>query len=163
MSSNRPRPASWMNVWWPVLLAITVIFIESTQLMGANNTSGPLRHFCELLLGHPIADARWETVHFYIRKSGHFFGYGLMGIAWLRAWAISRPRMSVGLCTLAALASTAFVASCDEWHQSELPNRTGTPHDVLIDTCGALTLILLFFALRRLFHPLFFRRVVPRS
>lgn len=162
MSNNRRRPASWINVWWPVLLAIAVIFLESTQMMGSNNTSAPLRHLCEVFLG-PISDARWEMIHFYIRKSGHFFGYGLMGLTWLRAWAISRPRMSVGLCTVAALASTAFIASCDEWHQSELPNRTGTPHDVLIDTTGALVLILIFFAFRRIFHPIFFRRVVPRG
>jgi hypothetical protein len=37
---------------------------------------------------------------------------------------------------LLALLGTALVASCDEWHQTFLPNRTGTPWDVLLDCCG---------------------------
>jgi VanZ family protein len=162
MSNNRRQPASWMSAWWPVLLAITIIVLESTQMMGSSNTSGPLRHLVEFFFGK-IADSHWETVHFYIRKSGHFFGYGLMGLAWLRGWAISRPRLTMLSCALAAVASTAFIASCDELHQSTLPNRTGTPHDVLIDTAGALVLILVVLAGKKLFRPLFFRRIARRA
>jgi VanZ family protein len=39
--------------------------------------------------------------------------------------------------TLAVL-GTALVASLDEWHQSYLPSRTGTPWDVLLDTSAAI-------------------------
>ncbi len=33
-----------------------------------------------------VGDANWEIIHHLIRKSGHFIGYGLLGLAWLRAW-----------------------------------------------------------------------------
>jgi VanZ family protein len=141
-----------MNVWWPVLLAITVIFFESTQFMGANNTSGPLRHLFEAVFG-PIADDRWMIIHHIVRKCGHFFGYGLMSLAWLRAWTMSRPNLTLLGCGLAALLSTTLVASCDEWHQATLPNRTGTPSDVLLDSLGALVLLFLVLAWERFFHP----------
>jgi VanZ family protein len=45
---------------------------------------------------------------------------------------------------------TAFVASLDEWHQSFIPSRTGTPRDVALDTCaGIAAQVLIFFWLKR--------------
>jgi len=35
---------------------------------------------------------------------------------------------------------TALMASADEYHQSFLPNRTGSSWDVLLDCCGAIVL-----------------------
>jgi VanZ family protein len=54
---------------------------------------------------------------------------------------------------LLALLGTALVASADEWHQSFLPNRTGSPWDVLLDCCGAITLQLLIYVFMRLVKP----------
>ena len=48
---------------------------------------------------------------------------------------------------------TALVASCDEWHQTYLPNRTGTPWDVLLDCTGAITLQLIVYIFMRTFKP----------
>jgi len=45
--------------------------------------------------------------------------------------------------TLLAIVSTALGASCDEFHQSFVPTRTASGWDVLIDTSGALTALLL--------------------
>jgi VanZ family protein len=42
-----------------------------------------------------------------------------------------------------AILSTAVIASCDEFHQSFIPGRTGTPVDVLLDASGACTLCLI--------------------
>jgi len=51
---------------------------------------------------------------------------------------------------VAALASAIFAAS-DEFHQSFVPSRTGSPNDVMIDICGALAglAICWMFASRR--------------
>jgi len=41
------------------------------------------------------------------------------------------------------------VAGLDEWHQSFLPTRTGTLHDVILDTCaGIAAQVLLFLSAR---------------
>jgi VanZ family protein len=87
-------------------------------------------------------------LHHYIRKTGHFVGYGTMGLLWLRAWWMSLPRARFLLDAGLALAGTAAVASADEFHQSFLPNRTGVASDVLLDCCGAVVLLLLCFLLR---------------
>jgi VanZ family protein len=101
----------------------------------------------------PIGDARWDLVHHYIRKSGHFVGYGLIGLAWLRAWWFTLPHSRFLPDALLALLGTALIASCDEWHQSYLPNRTGTPKDVLLDCTGAIVLQLIVYTFMRTIRP----------
>jgi VanZ family protein len=45
---------------------------------------------------------------------------------------------------------TALVASLDEWHQTYIPSRTGTLHDVFLDSFAALTMqvVIAWFLLR---------------
>lgn len=138
----------WIIVWLPVAIAILVIAIESTGTFSAQNTSSWLRPVFEKVIG-AISDPTWEALHHYLRKTGHFVGYGTVGFTFLRAWLHTRARRPVGSllawrveCTVLAILSTAVVASCDEFHQSFLPARTGTPVDVLLDTSGACTLCL---------------------
>ena len=52
-----------------------------------------------------------------------------------------------------ALLGTAMVASCDEWHQTFLPNRTGSAWDVLLDCSGAITLQLVVYISMRILRP----------
>jgi len=151
--SNRPHgPKSWISAWWPVALGVCVIAIESTAELGADYTSGPLRWLFQQIFG-PVSAANWDIIHHLVRKFGHFTGYGLLGLAWLRAWWITLPRSEFLLDTFLALLGTAMTASADEFHQSLLPNRTGTPWDVLLDCCGALTMQLLVYLLMRIFRP----------
>jgi VanZ family protein len=141
-----------LSAWFPVAIGIGVIALESTELLGSNHTSGPLRWFFEAIFGH-IRNARWEVIHLLARKCGHFFGYGFIGVAWLRAWWMTLPRSHFFTDAMLALLGTVLVASCDEWHQTFLPNRTGSAWDVLLDCCGALTLQLAVYIFMRLMRP----------
>lgn len=132
----------WVRVWWPVILMISVIVIESTPTFGSDNTTGPLRYLFQLIFGQ-VPDDRWEIVHHYTRKTGHFVGYGLVGLSWFRAWRMTRSEWLFRTDALFALLATAVIASCDEFHQSFLPNRTSSPWDVLLDCTGAFIFILL--------------------
>jgi len=130
-------------------LAVCVIAIESTADVGADQTSGPLRWVWEPIFGH-VTNSRWDLLHHHIRKTGHFLGYGTMGLLWLRAWWMTLPRAAFLLNAALALVGTAAVASLDEFHQSFLPNRTGISSDVLLDCSGAAVLVLLYLLLRSL-------------
>lgn len=134
----------WVWAWLPVAIAVAVIMRESTPLFSAENTSSWLRPIVERVLGH-IADPVWETGHMLFRKSGHFTGYGITCVTFVRAWLLTLARRvdlsvrtwrwsSVGL----AVVSTFLVASGDEWHQTFLPSRTGQFSDVMLDTVGAI-------------------------
>jgi len=152
LSRRRRRILYWINAWWPVAVAITVICIESTEMMGADHTSGPLRALYQFIFGH-VPGRRWEMIHHTIRKSGHFIGYGLMGLAWLRAWWMTLQQSLFVQDTLLSLAGTALVATLDEYHQSYLSNRTSSPWDVVLDCAGALTLQLIVYIYMRLARP----------
>ena len=84
-----------------------------------------------------------SIIHHYIRKSGHFLGYGALGLTWLRAWRMSFPQFRFTGDALFALLGTAVIAGGDELHQRFLPNRGSSPFDVLLDCCGAITMVFL--------------------
>jgi VanZ family protein len=143
----------WARVWLPVAIACCVIAMESTKTMSSEHTSRFLRPFLERLFGH-MDDLHWSEIHHLIRKSGHFIGYGLVCLTWLRAWLLtlaSRTAWSVAAwrsrSVLLAVACTSLVAGCDEWHQTLLPGRTGQFSDVVLDACGGTVMCLLVAAI----------------
>ena len=152
MWSDRRTGQFWVSAWLPVALGVVMIMVESTEFMGADHTSGPLRLLYQAIFGH-VSDTQWDVIHHYIRKSGHFVGYGLIGLAWLRAWWMTLPHSRFIPDAFLALLGTALIATCDEWHQSFLPNRTSSPWDVLLDCCGALTLQLMIYTFMRIARP----------
>ena len=154
MWNNRPRSGFWywVYIWLPVAIGIAVIMVESTEAFGSDNTSHPLRMLFEAIFGR-VSPARWEIIHHYIRKSGHFLGYGFIGLAWLRAWWFTLTHSRFRTDALLALLGTAVIASCDEWHQSFLPNRTSSVWDVLLDCTGAIVLQLIVYLYMRAFKP----------
>ena len=140
----------WLAWLW-VLLWLGVIAIESTSYASAANTSRFLYPVLNFLFG--VDPVRFVTWHFFLRKGGHIFGYGMLSWLLFRALRVTAlssrdPNWSMAW-SLLAIAGTAFVASMDEWHQSFLPSRTGTIHDVLLDTTAALVIQILVFLLIR--------------
>lgn len=137
-----------LNAWLPVVLCVLVIATESTAAFGADHTSGPLQHFLESLLHRRFTQPQWWRLHIIIRKCGHFLGYGILSLAWLRAFRMTLPpafdpRRRLINCHVQAMLGTLFIACCDEFHQTFLPNRSGSVWDVLVDCSGAALLQLL--------------------
>ena len=151
---DQPRrgPGFWISAWLPVAIACGVIAVESTRFMGADHTTGPLRGIWEWFFG-VTTDARWEVTHHLIRKTGHFVGYGLVGLAWLRGWRKTFPSAAFLRHALLALAGTALIAGSDEFHQSFLPNRTASRYDVLLDCTGAAVMMCGVWLIRRIRSP----------
>jgi VanZ family protein len=128
---------------------IAVIVVESTEFFGADNTSGPLRYLFQSIFGQ-VPDDRWDIIHHYIRKTGHFVGYGMVGLSWFRAWRMTRSEWRFRTDALFAMLATAIIASWDEFHQSFLANRTSSLWDVLLDCTGAFVFILVAGSVARI-------------
>jgi VanZ family protein len=150
--SNRRGAWFWLNAWLPVAVGIGIIVLESTEYMGSDHTSLPLRRIFEAIFG-PVGDEAWRLVHHLLRKTGHFLGYGFVGLAWLRAWWFTLPKSRFLLDAFLALLGTALVASADEFHQTFLPNRTGRYQDVLLDCSGAIAMQLIVYVFMRTVRP----------
>jgi VanZ family protein len=69
----------------------------------------------------------WDTIG---RKLVHAASYALLWWLWHRALGLRSP--------LTAAAITVAYAVSDEFHQSFVEGRHGTPVDVLIDTAGVV-------------------------
>ena len=143
----------WLLVWLPCLIAVFVIANESTARFSAENTSSHLRPIFERLFGH-ISDDVWGTGHKIFRKSGHFCGYGLVCLTFVRAWllrlgCLTDLPQTVWRCRAVALGLLCafLIASADEFHQTFLPSRTGLFSDVLIDTSGGILACTLVWAI----------------
>jgi VanZ family protein len=67
----------------------------------------------------------WDTI---LRKAAHMTEYGLLWFLWWRALGYGSP--------LPAIAITLLWAASDEYHQSFVEGRHGTPVDVAIDAVG---------------------------
>jgi VanZ family protein len=144
-----------LKAWIAAILWLIVIAIESTALASSENTSRILYPLLHYLFKMDLE--RFDYWHFYIRKTGHVFGYGMLCFllfrAWRATWPIDSIKWSVRWAGLAVL-GTAIVASLDEWHQSFIPTRTGRWQDAVIDTCGGIAALILIF----LWWQVFLRR-----
>jgi len=123
--------------WLPFLLCAACILGTSPDALSAEHTGDWLAEIVRFLLGHPLPPARFELLHEVVRKSAHVAVYALLGALAFRALRGARGGWAWGWAA-GAVGMAVAVASLDEWHQSFVPSRTGTPVDVAIDAVGAI-------------------------
>ena len=85
------------------------------------------------LSAQPDLNSGLGVIDFVGRKLLHATEYGALWWLWLRAFGFRRP----GLAAVVALA----YACTDEYHQTFVHGRHGTPVDVAIDMIGALSVV----------------------
>lgn len=83
------------------------------------------------------------TADLVLRKLAHMTEFGLLFLLWLRG--LGTPPTRPARPALAAVIAVAYAAS-DEWHQSFVEGRNGSPVDVLIDATGVALAYLLWRA-----------------
>ena len=142
-----------LTYWLPPLLWAAVILSASTDAFSSPNTGNVLERIAVWLVGHRLAPATLDTLNFFVRKCAHVTEYGILGALLFRAVRGERPSWNLRWAIVTVLL-TAGVASIDEIHQTFTLLRTGTWHDVLLDTAGAaLAQLLIRAAQVLLFRP----------
>ena len=132
----------FIRYWLPVIAWFGVIFIASTDLMSAQHTSrfiGPLLRW----INPDISLEAIRAVQFAVRKAAHVTEYAILSFLLFRALqsgAMQRVWRNAAITFLIA----AVYAALDEYHQSFVASRTGSPVDVLIDASGAALGILIY-------------------
>jgi hypothetical protein len=136
--------------WLPVVLWAVLIFVGSTDWLAQAHTS----RWIAPILRWFKPDMSWETilrVQALVRKGGHLTEYAVLAVLLGRALRAARG-LAQGwdwpAARLAWLLATLYAVS-DEFHQFHVPSRTASPADVLIDSIGALTGLLLWWAWSR--------------
>lgn len=143
---------TFLRYWLPALAWAALVFLFSTGGFSAERTGHILRPFLEWLFG-AIPDARYVLIQFLVRKSAHLIVYATLSALWFRAQRGPRLGWQARWALLALLVSM-LVALGDEFHQSFVPSRGGSPWDVLLDSFGALLAqVAIFHSARRKHQP----------
>jgi VanZ family protein len=118
-----------LGAWLPAILWVTALFVLSSSLFSASNTS----RIIEPILRFLLPDASGATIamlHGLIRKAAHFTNYGILFWILIRGPLVGRPYLALTLCVCYAF--------LDEGHQILVPGRTPSLYDVALDSSGAL-------------------------
>jgi len=127
----------FLKYWLPLLIWLCVIFVGSTDLMSAEQTSRFLVPFLRWLKPD-ISTGALAQVHFFVRKLGHISEYAILAILLWRALRSGMNlRIKMSLLFVAVWLACGIFAAGDEFHQSFVPSRTASLLDVMIDLSGA--------------------------
>jgi len=132
--------------WLPVLLWMLFIGISSSDLMSAEHTSRFIGPFLRWI-APDISDATVASVQLVVRKCAHLTEYAILAALLVRAFRQGQERAGRVLAISFVIATAC--AALDEFHQSFVASRTGSPWDVMIDTCGALAGLLIYWRATR--------------
>ena len=129
--ARQVRRIDVLGYWLPAAAWSAVLLLMSGSA-GSSSLSERILHWI-----FPMTGPAFDVIHYIARKSVHVMAYALLGALHFRAlrgrnrgWQL---RWSIGAVALAIL-----IAALDEWHQSQVPGRTGMASDVVIDGAGAV-------------------------
>ena len=131
------RARRFLRYWLPVLVWMALIFVGSTDLMSAEQTSRIIAPLLRWLKPNISVEAIAQ-VQFFVRKGAHLSEYAILALLLWRALRITVPQANMSILAGIVLLASAVFAVSDEFHQSFVASRTASPVDVLIDICGAL-------------------------
>jgi len=167
VSLLKPSLRTLARNWWPSVVWLGVLCLESTDGASAANTQDLLFRMLAALFPRIPPDVVWQ-INAILRKTGHFMGYGILGALVFyalrntnrdrfasllsRRWGIYLHDVWRSEWAMIGMLVAVITASLDEIHQTFLPSRTGRWQDVVLDGCGAavLLIIIYFFSLRAL-------------
>jgi VanZ family protein len=163
----RPSWRTLAHRWWPVLVWLGVIRLESTDIASADNTSTVL-YTVIAAVAPQVQESFVSQLDEVLRKTGHFTGYAVLsGLVFLALKYTNYDRLRLvlnrpwGTCwrdfwrwdwVVLSMLVTIVTATFDEIHQTFIPSRTGRWQDVVLDSCGAAVLqVIVYFLSRRAF------------
>lgn len=143
----------FFKYWGPVVAFMALIFVGSTDWLSGNSTGRFLVPLIKFFL--PAADESLVNgIRLVIRKIGHLTEYAILAMLLWRALTFSGQPVGAGrvgwsprIAFLAWLSASLYAVS-DEFHQSFVPSRVGSPVDVIIDSAGAGIAIIILFIFR---------------
>ena len=133
-----------LKYWAPPIIWMSIIFLFSTDAFSGDNTGSLLWTVVSFI--YPGATQElFDSIHFYVRKAGHFTEYAILALLLFRAFRSgARERWRLRW-ALSSLLIAFLYASLDEFHQTFTRRRTGSVYDSLIDTSGAATALVLLW------------------
>ncbi|HYP29325.1 MAG TPA: VanZ family protein [Blastocatellia bacterium] len=131
-----------IRYWLPVAIALGGMYYFSTDIFSGDNTRSFIRDLLERFMPG-VSSATVLKVNYVVRKCAHFVEYAALAALLYRAWRADslinwRPRWAIY-----SFAMVVVWALIDEYHQTFTRSRGGSVFDVMIDTAGGLSALVL--------------------
>ncbi len=140
----------FLKYWLPAILVMALVFPVGNKALASPRIYQIFMTVVHGIFPH-ISRHAAGTGYILFRKTGHFVTYGLMAFLIFRALRAGRGRRWRPDLLLASAAVAAGYAFLDEFLQSFVANRTGSPVDLAVDCAGiALALFLAGLRARRM-------------
>lgn len=127
-----------LATWAPPIVWTALVFTLSSAQFSAEQT-GSLLHSLLQRLAPWLTPEHLARLHGLTRKAAHLTEYAILAALWFRAF--TRGGATRPAAARLALALSVGCAALDEAHQALVPDRTGSVTDVLLDTLGALAVL----------------------
>jgi lipopolysaccharide/colanic/teichoic acid biosynthesis glycosyltransferase/VanZ family protein len=134
------RTGRFFKYWLPPILWMAIFFPVGNRALASSITYEISTAVFLWLFPHASAEAV-SVFYIVFRKSLHFLEYGVLAYLLYRAFrGPDTRRWEPGWALRAGLVSVAY-GFLDEYLQSFVPNRTGSPIDWGVDTAGVLAVL----------------------
>ena len=126
--------------WSLLIIWITFIYFMSNQPATVSDNQSESVIILLTKIGIDMNGIFGQLANFIVRKSAHFIEYMILALLVFNTLIIYFDIKKVIPLSILFV----FIYACsDEIHQLFVPGREGTIRDVIIDTCGGITLILI--------------------
>jgi VanZ family protein len=129
-----------IKYWLPVFVMIGAMYYFSTDVLSGENTRSFIEEFFGWL-GYDLSRGRADRINYFARKAAHFIEYAVLAGLLFRAMRADSPfRFKLRWAAYSLLICVAW-ALIDEFHQSFTHSRSGSIKDSMLDSSGALFML----------------------
>ena len=131
-----------VKYWLPVSLMIGAMYYASTDVFSGENTRNVVERLVLWLRPHTSEHALMK-INYLVRKMAHFTEYAVLAALLYRAFradSLMRWRLRWALYSFGVIVCWALL---DELHQTFTRTRGGSIYDSMLDSSGALFMLLM--------------------
>ncbi|MGZ5495187.1 MAG: VanZ family protein [Candidatus Aminicenantales bacterium] len=140
--TEMPTAKRFFTYVLPLLLWMALIFPVWNRALGSSRIFETFADVFRWLLPHASQHAL-DVSYIVLRKTLHFFEYGFLAFLFYRAFRAGQKPLWSKKTGVQAVAAAVAYGFTDEYLQSFVPNRFGSPFDWAVDTAGIVTVIAL--------------------
>jgi VanZ family protein len=131
-----------LKYWLPVLFMIGAMYYASTDVFSGENTRNIIERVVLWFKPH-AHEHTLMRINYFVRKLAHFTEYALLAALLFRAFRADSRRGWRWRWAACSFGMALIWALLDEFHQTFTHTRGGSIYDSLLDTSGALFMLLM--------------------
>ncbi|MFY9607201.1 MAG: VanZ family protein [Blastocatellia bacterium] len=130
-----------VRYWLPVVAMLLLMYWFSTDALSGENTRGIIESILSWF-GYHASPKQLTRINYFVRKGAHFTEYAILAALLFRAFRADSPLRWRLRWSVYSLGVALVWAALDELHQGFTRTRGGSVYDSLLDSSGALFMLI---------------------